>query len=254
MTLLTFTILEKVLQTGTKNKTKTVLLQNASPKRGKCPPKQKGMLILKSIDEHFNDKDVLVIVVPSCSLLQGLHAHPVTLQMCIHGWRYGNRHGPHGSAQHPVPPRAPVPLHRYLFTLQIKKDLAQGRLPCSDKSAALLVSHLLQCKEKPVPAGTVSLPWGQALAVQPGVPTALTPHTLIHAFPVSPKPSWATSTRRRTSSTWPHTGTCPTRSTWTTRSCTTTGDTGKGCCTQIPYGSLLTGCSHQQAGLTVGET
>ncbi|XP_077642635.1 FERM domain-containing protein 7 [Lonchura striata] len=35
-------------------------------------------------------------------------------------------------------------LTRYLFTLQIKKDLAQGRLPCSDKSAALLVSHLLQ--------------------------------------------------------------------------------------------------------------
>ncbi|NXA45802.1 FRMD7 protein, partial [Nothocercus julius] len=35
-------------------------------------------------------------------------------------------------------------LTRYLFTLQIKKDLAFGRLPCSDKSAALLVSHLLQ--------------------------------------------------------------------------------------------------------------
>uniref|UniRef100_A0A8C3BYA1 FERM domain containing 7 n=1 Tax=Cairina moschata TaxID=8855 RepID=A0A8C3BYA1_CAIMO len=35
-------------------------------------------------------------------------------------------------------------LTRYLFTLQIKKDLAVGRLPCSDKSAALLVSHLLQ--------------------------------------------------------------------------------------------------------------
>uniref|UniRef100_A0A8C3XFM6 FERM domain containing 7 n=1 Tax=Cyanoderma ruficeps TaxID=181631 RepID=A0A8C3XFM6_9PASS len=34
-------------------------------------------------------------------------------------------------------------LTRYLFTLQIKKDLAQGRLPCSDKSAALLISHLL---------------------------------------------------------------------------------------------------------------
>ncbi|XP_009880100.1 PREDICTED: FERM domain-containing protein 7 [Charadrius vociferus] len=37
-------------------------------------------------------------------------------------------------------------LTRYLFTLQIKKDLALGQLPCSDKSAALLVSHLLQCK------------------------------------------------------------------------------------------------------------
>uniref|UniRef100_A0A8C6YRZ1 FERM domain containing 7 n=1 Tax=Nothoprocta perdicaria TaxID=30464 RepID=A0A8C6YRZ1_NOTPE len=35
-------------------------------------------------------------------------------------------------------------LTRYLFTLQIKKDLAVGRLPCSDKSAALLVSLLLQ--------------------------------------------------------------------------------------------------------------
>ncbi|OXB79702.1 UNVERIFIED_CONTAM: hypothetical protein H355_011088 [Colinus virginianus] len=35
-------------------------------------------------------------------------------------------------------------LTRYLFTLQIKKDLALARLPCSDKSAALLVSHLLQ--------------------------------------------------------------------------------------------------------------
>ncbi|XP_075797319.1 FERM domain-containing protein 7 [Pelodiscus sinensis] len=35
-------------------------------------------------------------------------------------------------------------LTRYLFTLQIKKDLAVGRLPCSDNSAALLVSHLLQ--------------------------------------------------------------------------------------------------------------
>ncbi|NWI19959.1 FRMD7 protein, partial [Crypturellus soui] len=37
-------------------------------------------------------------------------------------------------------------LTRYLFTLQIKKDLAGGRLPCSDKSAALLVSHLLQAE------------------------------------------------------------------------------------------------------------
>ncbi|XP_019143293.1 FERM domain-containing protein 7 isoform X5 [Corvus cornix cornix] len=35
-------------------------------------------------------------------------------------------------------------LTRYLFTLQIKKDLAQGRLPCSDKSTALIISHLLQ--------------------------------------------------------------------------------------------------------------
>ncbi|XP_044538625.1 FERM domain-containing protein 7 [Gracilinanus agilis] len=35
-------------------------------------------------------------------------------------------------------------LTRYLFALQIKKDLAQGRLPCSDNCTALLVSHILQ--------------------------------------------------------------------------------------------------------------
>ncbi|XP_060612049.2 FERM domain-containing protein 7 isoform X1 [Anolis sagrei] len=35
-------------------------------------------------------------------------------------------------------------LTRYLFTLQIKKDLACGSLPCSDNSLALMVSHLLQ--------------------------------------------------------------------------------------------------------------
>ncbi|XP_038604290.1 FERM domain-containing protein 7 [Tachyglossus aculeatus] len=35
-------------------------------------------------------------------------------------------------------------LTRYLFTLQIKKDLALGRLPCSDNCMALLVSHILQ--------------------------------------------------------------------------------------------------------------
>ncbi|XP_074407672.1 FERM domain-containing protein 7 isoform X1 [Zonotrichia albicollis] len=75
-------------------------------------------------------------------------------------------------------------LTRYLFTLQIKKDLAQGRLPCSDKSAALLVSHLLQCKGKRGTAGPGPLPWGWALAVQPGLPPAPTPHSLIHALPV----------------------------------------------------------------------
>ncbi|EHA97323.1 FERM domain-containing protein 7 [Heterocephalus glaber] len=32
----------------------------------------------------------------------------------------------------------------YLFTLQIKKDLAVGRLPCSDNCAAMMVSHILQ--------------------------------------------------------------------------------------------------------------
>ncbi|XP_070616131.1 FERM domain-containing protein 7 [Erythrolamprus reginae] len=35
-------------------------------------------------------------------------------------------------------------LTRYLFTLQLKKDLACARLPCSDNSSALMVSHLLQ--------------------------------------------------------------------------------------------------------------
>ncbi|XP_008573126.1 PREDICTED: FERM domain-containing protein 7 isoform X2 [Galeopterus variegatus] len=35
-------------------------------------------------------------------------------------------------------------LTRYLFTLQIKKDLAVGRLPCSDNCTALMVSHILQ--------------------------------------------------------------------------------------------------------------
>ncbi|XP_029463795.1 FERM domain-containing protein 7 [Rhinatrema bivittatum] len=35
-------------------------------------------------------------------------------------------------------------LTRYLFSLQMKKDLALGRLSCSDNSAALLVSHILQ--------------------------------------------------------------------------------------------------------------
>ncbi|XP_006082151.1 FERM domain-containing protein 7 isoform X2 [Myotis lucifugus] len=35
-------------------------------------------------------------------------------------------------------------LTRYLFTLQIKEDLALGRLPCSDNCTALMVSHILQ--------------------------------------------------------------------------------------------------------------
>ncbi|XP_036610466.1 FERM, ARHGEF and pleckstrin domain-containing protein 2 isoform X2 [Trichosurus vulpecula] len=33
---------------------------------------------------------------------------------------------------------------RYLFALQIKRDLVEERLPCSDNTAALLTSHLLQ--------------------------------------------------------------------------------------------------------------
>ncbi|XP_026953342.1 FERM domain-containing protein 7 [Sagmatias obliquidens] len=38
----------------------------------------------------------------------------------------------------------PPLLCRYLFTLQIKKDLALGRLPCSDNCTALMISHILQ--------------------------------------------------------------------------------------------------------------
>uniref|UniRef100_A0A8C2JCT5 FERM, ARHGEF and pleckstrin domain-containing protein 1 n=1 Tax=Cyprinus carpio TaxID=7962 RepID=A0A8C2JCT5_CYPCA len=35
-------------------------------------------------------------------------------------------------------------LTRYLFALQVRQDLASGRLTCSDPSAALLVSHIIQ--------------------------------------------------------------------------------------------------------------
>uniref|UniRef100_F1MFC6 FERM, ARHGEF and pleckstrin domain-containing protein 1 n=1 Tax=Bos taurus TaxID=9913 RepID=F1MFC6_BOVIN len=35
-------------------------------------------------------------------------------------------------------------LTRYLFALQVKQDLAQGRLACNDNSAALLISHIVQ--------------------------------------------------------------------------------------------------------------
>lgn len=35
-------------------------------------------------------------------------------------------------------------LTRYLFALQIRQDLATGRLTCTDSSAALLVSHIIQ--------------------------------------------------------------------------------------------------------------
>ncbi|KAM9610200.1 FERM, ARHGEF and pleckstrin domain-containing protein 1 isoform 1-T1 [Trichechus inunguis] len=35
-------------------------------------------------------------------------------------------------------------LTRYLFALQLKQDLAQGRLTCNDTSAALLISHIVQ--------------------------------------------------------------------------------------------------------------
>lgn len=35
-------------------------------------------------------------------------------------------------------------LTRYLFALQVKQDLAQGKLTCNDTSAALLISHIVQ--------------------------------------------------------------------------------------------------------------
>lgn len=38
------------------------------------------------------------------------------------------------------------PFCRYLFALQIKRDLACGRLICNDTSAALMISHIIQCK------------------------------------------------------------------------------------------------------------
>lgn len=38
------------------------------------------------------------------------------------------------------------PFSRYLFALQIKHDLACGRLICNDTSAALMVSHIIQCE------------------------------------------------------------------------------------------------------------
>lgn len=37
-------------------------------------------------------------------------------------------------------------MRRYLFALQIKQDLSNGSLTCHDNSAALLVSHILQCR------------------------------------------------------------------------------------------------------------
>ncbi|CAM9144444.1 unnamed protein product, partial [Lampetra planeri] len=37
-------------------------------------------------------------------------------------------------------------LTRYLFVLQVRRDLSHGRLPCSDTSRALLLSYLLQAE------------------------------------------------------------------------------------------------------------
>lgn len=38
------------------------------------------------------------------------------------------------------------PPSRYLFALQLKRDLLEERLTCTDATAALLASHLLQCE------------------------------------------------------------------------------------------------------------
>ena len=35
---------------------------------------------------------------------------------------------------------------RYLFSLQIKRDLATGLLQCNDNTAALMASYIVQCK------------------------------------------------------------------------------------------------------------
>lgn len=51
---------------------------------------------------------------------------------------------------------------RYLFTLQIKKDLALGRLPCSDNCTALMVSHILQCKQQMLSLGHINQAENQA--------------------------------------------------------------------------------------------
>lgn len=37
-------------------------------------------------------------------------------------------------------------LHRYLFSLQMKRDLMEGRLICTENTGALLASHLVQCR------------------------------------------------------------------------------------------------------------
>lgn len=57
----------------------------------------------------------------------------------------------------------PPILCRYLFTLQIKKDLALGRLPCSDNCTALMVSHILQCKYQNSTSCPFAREWGKHL-------------------------------------------------------------------------------------------
>lgn len=59
------------------------------------------------------------------------------------------------------------PLPRYLFALQIKRDLACGRLICNDTSAALMVSHIIQCRfctRQITQMGKILPPFGSELA------------------------------------------------------------------------------------------
>lgn len=37
-------------------------------------------------------------------------------------------------------------ISRYLFALQIKRDLAEKKIMCSENTSALLISHILQCE------------------------------------------------------------------------------------------------------------
>ena len=46
----------------------------------------------------------------------------------------------------PDPAKLEDELTRYLFSLQIRRDLAQGQLKCNSKTAAVLVSYIVQCK------------------------------------------------------------------------------------------------------------
>lgn len=39
-------------------------------------------------------------------------------------------------------------VYRYLFSLQMKRDLMEGRLICTESTGALLASHLVQCTFK----------------------------------------------------------------------------------------------------------
>lgn len=179
MTLLAFTILEKALQTVTKNNTKTVLLQNVSLKRDKRPPKQKGMLILNFTNDHFNDRDVLVIVVPSCSLLQGLHARAVTLRMCIHGMRDGSSTGLRAQPSAQLPPgRAPVPPTGTSSPCRSRRTWHRGGCPAATRARRCSSPTCCSVRASE-PAGRASAPspHGRALAEQPGLPPAPTPHT-----------------------------------------------------------------------------